>query len=169
MNASIDRWLAEGVLVTLDREGAKDLFAAGDPAVMRQFVDDQIQRAERSDGDGETSCDFVSCQTHWSTLDQAFQQSASADEAAPSALSQWRGQGRLLCDVTGLRLALVRPDMVPHVAAELADFSTTELLSRLADQPPLLAEAIVEVFGRIQDFYVRAAANHVSVLFAADR
>lgn len=157
-----DQTLKHGVLAALDRDRAKQLFAAAkDPAALSAFVDqlldDQALRQQHQLVDLDGQADAVQAVL----VDVAVE-----DDPQQSALELTLLGGRRLGGGDAAPSAwMVRPDIVPAIAQSLADLSETayaEAWTRQFGSDSL--PVATELLGKIRTLYVAAAETQAAVV-----
>jgi hypothetical protein len=143
-------------LYSLTRDEAKGLFAAAKNCELTSFV--SALRAPENVRSSQRICDVPA---EWQVLQTCLNTELLAQSFA--------GGRELLCSERQIA-ALVRPDLVPHVAQALDDFTSDHLrvaFGRLEPVPAIGVEALLDLLATTRDFYRRAAEEGNSVLFAA--
>ena len=109
--------LAEGALVALDRDRAKQLFGARGSDALKAFLAELVE-SEPPGQDGRIVC----CRGMARPLQEVLDTCPSVDDDSRPALQQAIWGGRPLSDEPDLQVRLVRPDLVPHVAEGAREF-----------------------------------------------
>jgi len=149
-----------GVALAFDRDESKELFGAREPEMLRRVLDQQLQQAERWQTDRAVDCERLA-----ESLQAALSECELPNEALRPALDQTLLGGRPLGDDAQLRIRVVRPDIVPHIAAILDPLSDATVLG---DEAGEQAERLARVLSAVRRLYRVAAAEKSAVVFAIE-
>ncbi len=156
--------LAEGALVALDRDRAKQLFGARGSDALKAFLAELVE-SEPPGQDGRIVC----CRGMARPLQEVLDTCPSVDDDSRPALQQAIWGGRPLSDEPDLQVRLVRPDLVPHVAEALANLNIDAVVEHLPTDA-LQGEGrdrARRVLGQLRRLYADAARERWAVaLFA---
>ena len=137
----------QGWLYVVLREDAKTLFRAKTDEQLDAFVEELHQRAAGT----PTICD---CGHDWQKMHDSL---LALDPGGPLPFCLLGG--RPLYQGSERQVVLVRPDLVGHVAAKLAEITSDEaIVTRLGEQIHALT-----------DLYTHAADQQAAVVFATEK
>ncbi len=160
--------LGQGVLLALTRDDSKALFACRTDEALLEFLQDRF-----NDSDWRKEGRLASCDGVWRTLHACL--TCDSVEAEANRVDQAIGQcllgGRKLYRGDDHIVALIRPDMVPHIASALAEMTQEELRGRLERSETSPNERALasswKVVERLREFYALAANAGNAVVFSA--
>ena len=159
MNKQTGNKLTQGLLAALDRDRAKQVFAAKQPDALQQFLEDLT-------GDqalGESGA-VVTLSRQATFLQQTLLSDSIASEATRPLLELALLGGRALADDADLKVRLVRPDVVPKIAHALASIDADRFKDSWANGETVdQAAALLAV---VQQLYQQAEERRCAVLFA---
>ena len=148
--------LRRGVLLAIDRDGAKSLFGARGDDALRDFIS---RLATESSIWSEQSA--VDCQGNWQIIDQCLGQMENGAQLQQCLLG-----GRPMYQGSEMTVTLIRPDLVPHLASGLDGVDDEALRKSLpADQD--FAD-MYATFQHLRDLYRSAAGQRLSIVFAVE-
>ena len=144
------------VLISVDRDGAKSLFAARGDDALRDFVSNLVvEPSIWSEGSA------VDCQGHWRVIDQCL-----GEVKGDGQLQQCLLGGRPMYQGSELTVILVRPDLVPHLAGEL-DKVEDEAFRALVPADANCAD-VHATFLQLRELYRSAAERRHAIVFAVE-
>ena len=160
-----------GTLFSLTRDEAKGLFAAAKSSQLVPFI-----YGLRAPADVRSADRLLDTGGWWIILQKCF--TMGGNEAVSAAiLRQSFAGGRVLHRHEDQVVSLLRPDMVPHVAKALAEFSDDDLLAAFGrleleagsgeTRSDADFQAVARLLAATREFYGRAAEQGSSILFAA--
>ena len=146
-------------LTTLDREDAKQLFARGEPGDAWKVLESLLETYS-----GQPARQ-LRLEPAWQLLEQALEAASLAQESKFAAARQLFSRGRPLPGIEDPGQAtMMRPDLVPHAARELAELDRTELL-RLVPHNEADGEAAWQILQAVSELVDRAADDGYCVVF----
>ena len=159
--------LTGGVLFVLSREHAKTFFGLRDDAIMINFITDLLDSEDvaRVDTDGT-----------WETLHRCFSDGTLEPSGGKAPLNHCILGGRQMYQGSDRVVALVRPDMVPLVAIELAGVEKSwlrdryESTSAAAGNDPFDQATFERAYAKLEaihTLYMMAAEARGAIVFAA--
>ena len=134
------------VFFAVDREHAKPMFAAREPAVLLEFFHGFIP----------TDPPQLVMEDHWTVINEFLQQQGTSHEQWTMPLSMAFNGGRPLLDESERKVYLVRPDVVGFLG---------EILKELLDEGTPEDQLVFEGLTQMQDIYQQAAERRQSVDF----
>ena len=152
--------LDQGVLLVLDRDRAKEIFAAREPANLLEFIKTQA-------GDGSlVDAGFVlDLQGSGDRLqNQLVDPALTSDDLRPVLEATLLG-GRPLADEQGFQVRLVRPDLVRQIASALDTIDGPTFAAQWPESADQSRNVIAEL-DSIRQLYRRAAEARAAVVFA---
>lgn len=159
----------EAAYLVLTRDDAKQLFGQKEDEAVRRVVEELCQSPKHvSDGL------VLNCGTHWDPIHRALTEGRLDPQDGDFPLDHCVLGGRQLHNGEDFDAILIRPDIVPHIAAALHDIKREEFFANYmaidaADygKEPTEAEAD-QVWGTlklIRQMYDGAAVEHAAVVF----
>ena len=163
MNSATEPTLARGVLLFLDRDQAKQLFAARQPEPLREFLVSLIENSEQ-----RQTARVIDLANLWQSIQETLvHPDVVADEMDRQGLAFCLLGGRPLPGEPALVARLVRPDIVPQLSATLASVDQDRLAAHWNDAATL--PQATRVFHAVCQLYETAAAAKAAVVFAAEQ
>ena len=142
-------------LLALERDDAKNLFAAKGNEALSSYLDQFISQPSNPDAKLELG-------QHWRDLNHVLSDQGSNDELSARSLALLNGRALFQGDERIVNL--VRPDVVRHVAGALAQFSVNDAKSEADDVD---IESIWPIVEKVTKFYEAAAERGAAVVFTA--
>ena len=134
------------VFFAVDREHAKPMFAAREPAALLEFFHGFVP----------TDPPKLVMEDHWTVINEFLQQQGTSHEQWTMPLSMAFNGGRPLLDESERKVYLVRPDVVGFLG---------EILKELLDEGTPEDQLVFEGLTQMQDFYQQAAERRRCVVF----
>lgn len=141
--------LKQGMLVVLDRDRAKQLFGAREPAKLREVLNQLATDSQWVNSERMVTLDAQA---------ELLQELLSSGDNDEPALDQAILGGRPLADEPSLRVRVVRPDMVAHVASALQAFRASPRAGQGSAHQ-------AEILTRIEKLYAQAVDEAGAVAF----
>ncbi len=164
MNSSQEQDLNGGFLLILSRDDAKSLFGCRGDQAVHDFVVSLLAK--------ETTL-ALTLHDRWQPLARCFGNGSADLASGPPPLGWCFGERSMYRGIDRV-IALVRPDMVAHVATALEDIDPPWLtrrfteLAAIIDPPFEMPAASVDLVPQIRDIYRQAAGTGDAVVFAVD-
>jgi hypothetical protein len=160
--------LTGGVLFVLSRDDAKTFFGLKDDELLIGFISELLETKDEMPR--------VATEGVWETLHRCLSDGTLNPTGGKAPLNHCILGGRQMYQGADRIVALVRPDVVPHVAIEMAGVEKCWLRSRYestsaaAGNDPFDVEKFEEAFEKIEaihTLYMMAAEEGGAVVFAA--
>lgn len=148
--------LKQGILMAIDRDGAKSLFGARGDNALRDFL---IERVADEAIWKEKSA--ISFQGHWRAIAACLNQidgNAQLDQCILGGRPMYHG--------AEMTVTLVRPDLVPHLADGLAVVADNAFSAQLPASQD--REAVWATFLQMKQLFQSAAEDRHAIVFAVE-
>ncbi|MCA9144674.1 MAG: DUF1877 family protein [Planctomycetaceae bacterium] len=170
---SVESGLGRGAYIVLTREDAKELFSQeGDAAV--RTVAERLRNSKK-----HIELDLVlECGTSWDPIHRALTDGTLNQDVEDFPLDHCVLGGKRLHEGKDFEAILIRPDIVPHVAAGMHDLKRAEFTERyMALDPAAYGKQPTEAEGDetwamlklIRQLFEDAGNEHAAVLFTVAR
>ncbi|MEO8496676.1 MAG: DUF1877 family protein [Planctomycetota bacterium] len=166
---SVERLSGDGSYIVLTREDAKELFSQPDDASVRA-VAERLRKSPK-----HIKADLVlNCGALWDPIHRSLTDGTLGRDAGDFPVDHAVLGGKRLYQGTEFEAILIRPDIVPHVAAGLHDLKRAEFTERyMALDPNLYGKQPTETEGDevwamlklIRQLFEDAGNEHAAVLF----
>lgn len=163
----------EGAYIVLTREDAKQLFAQKEDEAVRKLVEQLRQSPKHRD-----SGLVLDCGSDWDPIQRAVTEGKLNPDDGDFPLDHCVLGGRQLHSGEGFDAILIRPDIVPHVAAALHDLRRAAFVENYmaidaADygREPTEPEAdrVWSTLKLIRQMFEDAANEHAAIVFTVER
>ncbi|MCA9120237.1 MAG: DUF1877 family protein [Planctomycetaceae bacterium] len=170
---SVESATGQGAYIVLTREDAKELFSQeGDAAV--RAVAERLRNSQK-----HINADLVlECGASWDPIHRSLTDGTLNRDVEDFPLDHCVLGGRRLYQGNDFEAVLIRPDIVPHVAAGLHDMKRAEFTERyMALDPSAYGKQPTEeegdetwaMFKLIRQLFEDAGNEHAAVLFTVAR
>ncbi|MDA1050335.1 MAG: DUF1877 family protein [Planctomycetota bacterium] len=170
---SVERVSGDGSYIVLTREDAKELFAQENDVGVRA-VAERLRKSQK-----HIDADLVlNCGTCWDPIHRSLTDGTLDRDTGDFPVDHAVLGGKRLHEGVGFEAILIRPDIVPHVAAGLHDLKRAEFTERyLALDPKTYGKQPTEAEGDeawamlklIRQLFEDAGNEHAAVLFTVAR
>ena len=162
-----------GAYIVLTREDAKELFAQEDDASVRAVTERLRNSPKHRDADL-----VLDCGTCWDPLHRALTDGTLTHDTDDFPLDHCVLGGRRLYQGDDFEAILIRPDIVPHVAAGLHDLKRAEFTEKYMTLDPELygkqpteaeADETWAMLKLVRQMFEDAGNEHAAILFTVAR
>ncbi|MEX0818138.1 MAG: DUF1877 family protein [Pirellulaceae bacterium] len=170
---SVESVLGQGAYIVLTREDARELMAQQDDAGVRAVAERMRNSPKHLEEDL-----VLDCGHYWDPIHRALTDGTLDRDGGEFPLDHCVLGGRRLHEGHDFEAILIRPDIVPHVAASMHDLKRAEFTDRyLALDPAAYGKQPTEAEGDeswamlklIRQLYEDAGNEHAAVLFTVAR
>lgn len=170
---SVESVRGQGAYIVLTREDAKELFSQVGDAAVRSFAERLRKSPKHIDADL-----VLECGTSWDPIHRALTDGTLNRDVEDFPLDHCVLGGRRLHEGQEFEAVLIRPDIVPHVAAGMHDLKRAEFSERyMALDPAVYGKQPTEAEGDetwamlklIRQLFEDAGNEHAAVLFTVAR
>ena len=163
----------QGAYIILTREDAKLLFAQKEDEAVRQTVNELRQSSKHREQGLILECGLA-----WDPIHRSLTDGTLDPDAGEFPLDHCVLGGKRLHQSDSFEAVLIRPDIVPHVAAGLHDLKRTEFHENYMGLAPddygkqpeeTEADEVWAMLKLIRQFFEDASNEHAAVVFTVDR